>query len=298
MSLNGYAWVEGNAVNRTDPSGSCPENPGPLDVFGWRCRFLAEGLAARTGSPVENFMWMDYGQLELLTGLGTLVDASILPSLALREDPNLVLRAIQEFNCQTPGTAMSVFGVAQGTLSRGGLDSAASQGSGRAGRTGRIGAVIVALQLGIGIGIGALLGVNSLVRTRENEEEDPEDVLFGQRRISAISRHGNIYAVSEQLESGTRLPDDLSVEAFRHYVALVTTNNRTLATLSLAGLRPTNITLRQPTPAELRRLGEDSIEVPPHYGIPGNRIQPPSRCTAVTPSQEDLTVLDVICIPP
>jgi RHS repeat-associated protein len=106
MSLNGYAWVEGQVADGRDPSGSCPENPGPLDVFGWRCRFLAEGLAARTGSPVENFMWMDYGQLELLTALGTAADvggelrqgldnATMVTQLFL-QNPSVTLQALNQ----------------------------------------------------------------------------------------------------------------------------------------------------------------------------------------------------------
>jgi hypothetical protein len=116
MSLNGYSYVEGNPVNRRDPSGECPQNPHPFDVFGWRCRFLAEGLAARIGVPAENYMWMDYGQLESLTALGslanvsaaanqTLDNASIIPMLFL-QNPQLTLKALELFGCQNQGTPL------------------------------------------------------------------------------------------------------------------------------------------------------------------------------------------------
>jgi len=41
---------------------------------------------------------------------------------------------------------------------------------------------------------------------------------------------------------------------------------------------------------------EPGIVVDPKYGIPGNIVKPPSEYIAVTPSQTDLTVLDVVRI--
>jgi hypothetical protein len=46
MSLNGYAWVEGNAVNRTDPSGWNPIAPPVPMPYDQLVRWLAGGAAA------------------------------------------------------------------------------------------------------------------------------------------------------------------------------------------------------------------------------------------------------------
>jgi hypothetical protein len=181
MSLNGYAWVEGNAVNRTDPSGSCPENPGPLDVFGWRCRFLAEGLAARTGSPVENFMWMDYGQLELLTGLGTLVDVSSGPSQFMRnsaiiqdlfrENSQVALLAIQEWGCQnSPVLAALLSSALIGSVYNPGIGGALGRQAVR-GLASPLG-LLIAGGTGLGLLISSLFaGTANRTRTRDDDEE-------------------------------------------------------------------------------------------------------------------------------
>lgn len=65
-------------------------------------------------------------------------------------------------------------------------------------------------------------------------------------------------------------------------------NTRSLAKLSLAGLRPTNINILDSVPQEvLARLGDE-----PLVGGPL-----PSPVTAVTPTIRDLRVLDIISIP-
>jgi len=122
LSIDQYAYVQANPVNWTDPSGQCPENPGPFDVFGWRCRFLAEGLAAKTGQPVQNFIWMNYGDLEALTALGsaasfgtgarqTLNNASIIPNLA-RANFGVTMQALLQYTtCPSNNPIQTLLGV-------------------------------------------------------------------------------------------------------------------------------------------------------------------------------------------
>ena len=133
----------------------------------------------------------------------------------------------------------------------------------------------------------------------ENDDDDPQRVLFGQKRISkhfdsqGFFGGNSIYQMALKLEMGLMTSDQLPIRVFERESILIAINDRSLAALSLAGLRPTNTVRVQPTPSEQARLGE-SISVPANYGVPGNLIQPPSEYTAVTPSQSDLTVLDVI----
>lgn len=79
--------------------------------------------------------------------------------------------------------------------------------------------------------------------------------------------------------------DDILVEVFEHQGQLVAINNRGLATLSLADMRPTNVVRRAPTQAELKRLNETAL-------FPDDRL--PSTKTAITPGQNDLTILEQI----
>jgi hypothetical protein len=85
----------------------------------------------------------------------------------------------------------------------------------------------------------------------------PERVLFGQRRIgfrfslAGKFRGRTITSVARDLKKGKLTADDLPIEAFRgRNGELITVNNRSLAALSLAGLRPTKITIVQPTRAQ------------------------------------------------
>jgi hypothetical protein len=134
---------------------------------------------------------------------------------------------------------------------------------------------------------------------------DPEPILFGQARISPeysskptapdYLRDRNIYEVAQDLSDGNLSPNEFFVVAFRHQESgqLVTNNNRSLAVLSLAGLRPTNLlvlntqeqideAIRNGTadPDLLDRLQE---ETPLQDTLPSVRI-------AVTPSQYDWTI--------
>jgi hypothetical protein len=95
--------------------------------------------------------------------------------------------------------------------------------------------------------------------------------------------------VAADLRAGTMTPDQLPIEAFRLPDGrLVSANTRSLAALSEAGLKPTNVKIIEPTPDLLSRLRETPII--PDAPVPGPRVP-------VTPSQSDLTVLRVIELP-
>lgn len=122
-------------------------------------------------------------------------------------------------------------------------------------------------------------------------------ILFGQKRVGqSFGVEGrpsqlagrSIEDVASDLRSGRLHPDDVPIDAFRYGDSLVSTNSRSLAALSEAGLSPTNVQVVEPTRAHLARLRETPIisDAP----LPGNRVP-------VTPSQNDLTVLKVIETP-
>jgi hypothetical protein len=120
-------------------------------------------------------------------------------------------------------------------------------------------------------------------------------VLFGQKRISPeFDPDGTfqgrlIYDVAQDLSTGRLRPEDVVVEAFRHQGGqLVARNNRSLAALSLAGLRPVNVRILESVPQRIRaRLDEVS---PLGDTLSARRI-------AVTPSQRNLRVLDIVNSP-
>jgi RHS repeat-associated protein len=123
---------------------------------------------------------------------------------------------------------------------------------------------------------------------------DAREVLFGQRRVSPeFSEEGafkgrSIYAVAQDLKNGVLDPDGIKIHAFWHEGQLVSENTRSLTTLSLAGLRPTNIEIMDSAPKDvLARLSEE-----PLVGGPL-----PSRVVAVTPSIRDLRIGDIVSIP-
>jgi RHS repeat-associated protein len=119
------------------------------------------------------------------------------------------------------------------------------------------------------------------------------EVLFGQRRVSPeFSDEGSfkgrsIYAVAQDINNGRLDPNGVVVHAFWHNGQLIAENSRSLATLSLAGLRPTNIKILDFVPQEVMDRLRDPVLL--------DRL--PSRMTAVTPSKEDLRVGDIIRIP-
>lgn len=174
MSLNGYAWVEGNPINLTDASGMCPENPHPWDLFGRRCQALAYGLAARTGISVDTFMTLNYIQLEGLTALRTMGDigmelerlmnnATVLPRL-FREDPQRALQALEMVACQNEGTLMGGMALAA-LIPMSGLAQAGALGAGvtATGGSSAIGGGLTATGIGAAIGGGVLLGVGAVL---------------------------------------------------------------------------------------------------------------------------------------
>ena len=98
----------------------------------------------------------------------------------------------------------------------------------------------------------------------------------------------SIYAVAQDLKNGVLDPSGIKVNVFEHEGQLVAENNRSLAALSLAGLEPTNINILDNVPGDvLARLGEEPL-------VSGEL---PSSMTAVTPSQEDLRIGDIIQTP-
>jgi hypothetical protein len=125
-----------------------------------------------------------------------------------------------------------------------------------------------------------------------------QTVLFGQRRISDsfatigsnapdYIRGRTIYDVAADLRNGKITSDDILIKAFKFEDQLVTVNNRGLAALSLANLKPTNIIEVAPTVKILNRLTEEPLA--------GLKI--PGQFTAVTPGPNNLQVKDIVSIP-
>lgn len=149
-----------------------------------------------------------------------------------------------------------------------------------------------------GQGSWAINGLRSLFTAEATTENDGFNVLFGQRRIGPnfstkagvpVYLAGRpISGVASDLRAGILTPDQLPINAFQNEAGeLISINNRTLAALSQAGLRPTIVNLTTPTKAELLRLMEEPIIDSP---IPGPRIP-------VTPNQSDLNVMWVVETP-
>ncbi len=119
-------------------------------------------------------------------------------------------------------------------------------------------------------------------------------VQFGQRRIgpnfsnAGAFRGRSIYAVAQDLKNGVLDANGVKVNVFEHEGQLVAENNRSLAALSLAGLEPTNVNILSAVPNDvLSRLGEEPL-------VGGDL---PSSMTAVTPSQADLRIGDIVQTP-
>ncbi|MEM1165451.1 MAG: RHS repeat-associated core domain-containing protein [Planctomycetota bacterium] len=122
-------------------------------------------------------------------------------------------------------------------------------------------------------------------------------ILFGQRRIGR--RFGNnrnapeylrgrlLSDVSQDLNAGILTPDDLPLNVFEYNSQYITINNRSFGALSDAGMHPTIVHIKNPTPDEFRRLFENTIINTP---LPGHSIP-------ITPSTSDLTVERIIVVP-
>jgi hypothetical protein len=127
-----------------------------------------------------------------------------------------------------------------------------------------------------------------------NSCDDAPEVLFGQRRVSPDFSNGgdfagrSIHAVAQDLKDGRLSADGVRINAFWHDGQLISENTRSLTALSMAGLRPTNITILDSVPGDvLARLSED-----PLVGGPL-----PSRMVAITLSQSDLRVAEIVTLP-
>ena len=120
-----------------------------------------------------------------------------------------------------------------------------------------------------------------------------EPIYFGQARVSPnFSSGGNFHGASvdeiaAQLGSGRLSADAVEINAFRHNGILITENNRSVTALSMAGLRPTNVRIVDPTEVLLNRLAE--------VGPLGDTL--PSSRIAITPSQSDWTILNIVRTP-
>lgn len=153
---------------------------------------------------------------------------------------------------------------------------------------------IVSLALPVVAGGG--MAVRALAHA-DDAADGGRAILFGQARVDpAFSmkekvpkdlRGLNLEDVAGQIVSGQRSTDSILIEAFEYEGQLIAANNRGLTVLSMAGQKPTNIVVRQPTREELKRLGETSVL--------GDKL--PSKRIAITPSRSDPTVIREVHIP-
>jgi hypothetical protein len=97
----------------------------------------------------------------------------------------------------------------------------------------------------------------------------------------------DLEGVALELQTGALSADDIPIQAFEHASGdLVSTNTRGLTVLSMAGMKPTNIIIREATKNEAKRLNETSVL--------GDRL--PSSRIAITPSRLDKTVIRIVHI--
>ncbi|HEU5109387.1 MAG TPA: hypothetical protein VFT95_12670, partial [Micromonosporaceae bacterium] len=125
-------------------------------------------------------------------------------------------------------------------------------------------------------------------------------VMFGQARVSPnFSAKSNapdyikgrsINDVAADLRGGRLSADQMHITAFPHQGKLVTENNRGLTALSKAGMRPTNVTVKPKSQMPKEVLDRLKERTPLGDTLPSNRI-------AITPSQRDWTILDVVSTP-
>jgi hypothetical protein len=148
-------------------------------VFGWRCRFLAEGLANRFNIPLENLIQLPYHELEAITALGTaadvtgstrqfLDDAAIIPRL-FRENPLAALQALQEFGCQNSDTMLGQTALALSRTYPQILSPGTPAPPGSSGW--RLPPWLIPVAGGVAIGVGAAILWDEF--TREQERVEP-----------------------------------------------------------------------------------------------------------------------------
>jgi hypothetical protein len=138
----------------------------------------------------------------------------------------------------------------------------------------------------------------------EEEAEQEEQILFGQRRIGPTFSDGpnvpsylrgqSLDDVVAKLKSGALSPDQIQISVVRDPASgkLITLNNRGLAALSDAGLTPTNV-VEVPYTDQVKdvleqRLTNESPII--DSSLPGPSIP-------ITPSLQDLTVIRIISLP-
>ena len=137
---------------------------------------------------------------------------------------------------------------------------------------------------------------------RRRRSEAERRILFGQRRIGThfsddkrVPRHlrgRSLKAVAKDLRLGKLTTDDIEVEVFvnpENESELIAINNRSLAAVSLAGRKATNIKVVVPT-GRLRTELNERLEERPLPTFP----KLPAAEIAVTRSQDDLRVLGKI----
>jgi RHS repeat-associated protein len=131
-------------------------------------------------------------------------------------------------------------------------------------------------------------------KEKEENKHKGTTVFFGQKRADpTFSKKGDFHKapigkVADQLKNCEISPDSIEIKAFRYQGKLVSENNRSLAALSMARLRPTNIKMIVPKPKIRARLYEDPLPGYPRL---------PSPILPITPHKDDPTVLYDIRIP-
>jgi RHS repeat-associated protein len=130
-----------------------------------------------------------------------------------------------------------------------------------------------------------------------------DEILFGQRRIADTFRKGSgapdyidgrkLADVAADLKSGNLHPDQLEVKYFTHPTTgqKIAESNRTLATLSMADMKPTKVREIIPSQEVLNRLTESPLRQR------GEVFDLPGRAIPITPGQNNLKILDVIRLP-
>lgn len=129
------------------------------------------------------------------------------------------------------------------------------------------------------------------------------EILFGQKRISGNFRQNSgapefiegrsISDVADDLKAGKIHPDQLPVSYFMDPKSgkKVAESNRTLAALSLAGMKPTKTICIKPPVDVLKRLAQAPIK------YKGGVLSIPGRSIAITPGPNTDTVLQIITLP-